>query len=80
VVFFIVGALQGDEGPESGRVVEFFEVAKFVDDKVILCGRFKEEDFIGKIEVTFRGTAAPAGFRIFDENFVVGKIVVAIEI
>ena len=46
VVGFVRGTLDGDEGPEARGVVEFFEVAEFVDDEVVLFGRFEEEDFV----------------------------------
>ena len=41
----------GDEGPEARRVVEFAEMAEFVDDNVIGEMRRKECDVVIEIEV-----------------------------
>ena len=70
----------GDEEPKRFGMIEFFEVAEFVDNDVIgEVGREKGE-FVAKVEVTTLGATTPAGFLIPNGNFVVFKSVKLIKI
>lgn len=52
-------------------MVEFLEVAEFMDDEVVLRFGSKGDDFVVKVEVPFTRTAPPPGALIFDKYFVV---------
>lgn len=61
-------------------MVEFAEVAEFMDDDVVGEVVREQGETIAEIEVACAGTTAPAGFLIADTDFVVCESVELIKI
>jgi len=67
------------EAPEATRVIEFGEMAEFVDDDVVRNLGGKEDELVIEVEVPFFRTAPPVRFMVLDENFPHPKAVHGVE-
>jgi hypothetical protein len=60
-------------------VIEFFEMAQFVDNYIILKFSGKIQNFVIKIEIAFAARTAPAGFLVLYADPIVEKIVMPVK-
>jgi len=75
---FVVRHGFGDEIPEATGMVEFFQMAEFVDDDVVGVALGQQDDFVVETQVFVRAAASPPSALVFDEKAIIVKAVILV--